>query len=317
MHNYKSKQYLFATLKVVVLFAALLFIYTKMTHSSHFRWDLYQLYNTTTTEYATTMILILVLLSVGNWVFEILKWKALISSIKKLSFIESAQQVLSAQTASLFTPAKLGEYGTKTLFFDATVTKKVLFFNLIGNFTQLTATMVAGIFGLFFLVNERFPEYIFTLIISILITVIVTLILRNFFGKLTSFFTPFQKLVRNIKALSSKKLMQVFCFSLVRYLCFSLQFYLLLNLLHPVPFWETWLLIFAYYLISSALPVMQFFDWVIKSSVALWIFPHLNPATLLLVTSGMWLFNSAGPALIGTVFWWRLNPVAEKLKTTS
>lgn len=317
MHTYKSKQYLFATLKVVVLFAALLFIYTKISNSTHFRLDIRTLFGATSPGYLSGMVLMLLLLSVFNWVFEILKWKVLISKIKKLSFFESVQQVLCAQTASLFTPAKLGEYGTKTLFYDSVVTKKVLYLNLVGNFAQLTATLFAGVFGVFYFVKQRFPEHTYTLISSILTIIITCLVFQKIFWKFPGFSTSFKNTFRSIGTLRSHNQLRVFGFSFLRYACFSLQFYLLIQLLHPVPFWETWLLIFAYYLISSALPVMQFLDLAVKSSVALWVFPHLNPAVILFITSWMWLLNTAGPAVVGTVFWWRLNPVVEKLKPTS
>ena len=67
-----------------------------------------------------------------NWFFEIFKWKVLASHCERISLKESTKQVLKAHITSLITPAKIGEYGAKALFFKASYRKKILFLNVIG-----------------------------------------------------------------------------------------------------------------------------------------------------------------------------------------
>ena len=63
-------------------------------------------------------------------------------------------------------------------------------------------------------------------------------------------------------------------------------------------------LIFSTYFIASIVPGLSIFDWVIKGSVAVFIFNfiHVNPLTIVSVTTFMWLLNFAVPALIGSLF---------------
>ena len=58
------------------------------------------------------------------------------------------------------------------------------------------------------------------------------------------------------------------------------------------------------YILASIIPSLAVFDWVIKGSIAIWLFGliGLNELTVATVTSFMWIFNFAIPSLIGSVF---------------
>lgn len=95
--------------------------------------------------------------TLANWFFEVLKWKDLVSSVKKISFFEAFKQSTSSLTASLLTPNRIGEYGTKAIYFDRFQRKKVMFLNLIGNLSQMFATIVFGLLG--FVIFYRHLEF--------------------------------------------------------------------------------------------------------------------------------------------------------------
>ncbi len=59
----------------------------------------------------------LLILTIFNWFFEILKWQKLVKTIKNVSFFEALNQSLGGHTASLITPNRIGDYGAKVLYF--------------------------------------------------------------------------------------------------------------------------------------------------------------------------------------------------------
>ena len=87
----------------------------------------------------------MILLSFLNRFFEILKWQTLVSSFQKISLGQAVAQVLGALTAGIFTPNGLGEYAGKALFYPKTLTKKIVFLNLICNGVQMLLTIGFGL----------------------------------------------------------------------------------------------------------------------------------------------------------------------------
>jgi len=126
-------------------------------------------------------ILFLVILSIFNWFFEILKWQNLVSFIKNISFFEALKQSLAALTASLFTPNRIGEYGAKAAYFTKPLRKRILLLNLLGNIAQMTTTLVFGIIG-FSLFNSKYDIDISPIKLFRLIALVVIAICFSYYG---------------------------------------------------------------------------------------------------------------------------------------
>ena len=180
--------------------------------------------------------------------------------------------------------------------------------NLFGNLSQLAATLFFGIIGMFFL-NSYFKVEIFSfnapkffLFISILS---LLFLLGKYFGVLKKMVELKFKILRYSKQLPSKILIKTIVYSLFRYLVFSHQFYFFLRLFQvEADYFTLMSLIFSTYFIASIIPGLSIFDWVIKGSVAVFIFSfiYVNPLTIVSITTFMWLLNFAVPALIGSIF---------------
>jgi hypothetical protein len=144
----KTKQLLFFIIKVLIVGGAFYFIYNQLANNDKLDWQkfivLFQ------KNYSLGGIAFLLLLSVLNRFFEILKWQNLVSYLHKISLSEATKQVLGALTAGLFTPNGVGEYAGKALFFEKTKTKKIIFLNLICNGIQMIWSVIFGIFGLLY-----------------------------------------------------------------------------------------------------------------------------------------------------------------------
>ena len=145
----KAKQSFLFLIKILIVGAAFYFIYNQLAHNDKLDWQkfivLFQ------KNYSITGIAFILILSVLNRFFEILKWQNLVSYLQKISLPEATKQVLGALTAGLFTPNGIGEYAGKALFFEKSKAKTIVFLNLICNGIQMILSVVFGTIGLWIL----------------------------------------------------------------------------------------------------------------------------------------------------------------------
>ncbi len=304
MGTYKSKQYLFVLLKVIVVIAALGFIYHRISTQEVFTVAGFVQNFRSSSLFEVQNVALLVLLSFLNWFFEILKWQVLAKKLKYISFSESTRQVLTAHTSSIFTPFKIGEYGAKTLFFDKKQAKKVVFLNFLGNMAQLSATILFGIAGLFFFIKWNFPQWLVLYLIFVSLGLLFLLAGRRWtaFRNLKIKGFSLQKITDFIKSIPTSDQLKVLTFSFLRYVFFSFQFCLLLSLLTPVSWAVVFQLVFTMYLLSSLLPVLQLFDFAVKGGVAVLVFSAIPAQIVVLVAFIMWVLNAMVPAMVGSWF---------------
>jgi hypothetical protein len=114
------------------------------------------------------------------------------------------------------------------------------------------------------------------------------------------------------EALKFKNNKSIFIISFLRYLIFSHQFYFLLLIFNvDISYWNAIAGITSMYLIASIVPMLSLFDFVVKGSIAVFVFSFfkINPAIILSVTTLMWIYNFAFPAILGSYFVLKFKPV--------
>jgi hypothetical protein len=303
----KYKRSIIIVFKLVIVTAALFFLYHKLVHNQQLKFNLFLQQLSVLGTYNICIIILLLFLTDINWFLEIFKWKTLVSVEKKITFLEAYEQCLGSLTASLITPNRIGEYGAKALYFKKKQRKKIVVLNLIGNLFQFSATIFFGVLGiLFMLFNFSFkipPINIYkTLLVFALILILIFLIKQLVSSFIESYLNKIELYFNKIP---NKVITVTLLYSMLRYLVFSHQFYFLLRLFGvEVPYFTAITLIFAMYFIASIIPSLSLFDWAVKGSVALTIFsliPVTN-LTIITVTTLMWLLNFAIPAIIGSFF---------------
>lgn len=291
-----QKKVLIYIIKLLIVLGAFYFIYDRLANDKSLDWEKFgQLVE----EKATFIsVFILLLFSVANRFFEILKWQNLVKVIKKIRLGESSKQVLGALTAGIFTPNGLGEYAGKALFFSKNETKKVIFLNLICNGIQMILSVVFGTIGLFVLGYWKWSFAI--------IGLAVFLILFSFFTKKIKIKGySIEKLIQKIneipKAIHNKNIGLAIC----RYLVFSHQYYFLFVLFGvDLPYTTLISSIAAVYFLASSLPSFQFLDFAVKGSVAIFFFGKLDVSDWIVVfiSTLMWFLNVVLPVVIGSYF---------------
>jgi hypothetical protein len=299
---HKTKQFLVLLIKLLIVGGAFYFIYNQLANNDKLDWQkfivLFQ------KNQSIGGIAFILLLSVLNRFFEILKWQNLVGFIHKISLGEATKQVLGALTAGLFTPNGVGEYAGKALFFDKSNTKKVIFLNLICNGIQMILTVIFGIFGLLYF-NAQY-NVITTKTVALLFGFLILLFIALFsVKKITIKGYSIEKLIHKIneipKSIHQKNLFLGIC----RFLVFSHQYYFLFLAFDvDLPYLIAIATITSVYFLASSLPTFQFLDFAVKGSVAVYFFGILgvNEWIVIFITTLMWFLNVVLPVMIGSYY---------------
>ena len=299
---HKTKQFLVLLIKLLIVGGAFYFIYNQLANNDKLDWQKFIiLFQKNQSIGGITFIL---LLSVLNRFFEILKWQNLVEFIHKISLGEATKQVLGALTAGLFTPNGIGEYAGKALFFDKSNTKKVIFLNLICNGIQMILTVIFGIFGLLYF-NAQF-NVISTKTVALLFGFLILLFIILFsVKKITIKGYSIEKLIRKINEIPKSIHQKNIFLGICRYLVFSHQYYFLFLAFDvDLPYFTLIATISSVYFLASSLPTFQFLDFAVKGSVAVYFFAILgvNEWIVIFISTLMWFLNVVLPVIIGSYY---------------
>jgi hypothetical protein len=299
---HKTKHFLVLLLKVLIVGGAFYFIYNQLANNDKLDWG--QFITKFNKNKSVLGIGFLLLLSVLNRYFEILKWQKLASHIKPISVGEATKQVLAALTAGIFTPNGVGEYAGKALYYDKQETKQVIFLNLICNGIQMVLTVIIGLFGLVYF-NAQF-HVIATQTVALLFGALVLLFVLLFLiKKITIKGYSIAKLIDKINEIPKRIHQKNILLGICRYLVFSHQYYFLFLAFDvDIPYWTLMAAVTSVYFLASSLPTFQFLDFAVKGSVALFFFGILgvNEWIVIFVSTLMWFLNVVLPVLIGSYY---------------
>lgn len=304
----RLKQITFIAVKLTIVFGAGFFIYQKLIHNDtlNFNYFLQLLYDNNII--TGSNIIILIVFSAVNWCLEGFKWRVLVKEIKLISFTEAMKQSLSSLTASIITPNRIGEYGAKAIYYPKIFRKKILGLNLVGNLSQLGATIIFGVIGFIHVVNTNDISVFYYKTIRFVVLGFVFLFFLFTYSsrkKHTIKGYSFSKLNRFLKNLQKQTLVITGCLAFLKYAVFAHQFYFLIWLFGiDVSYLEAMTFITSMYLLVSIIPTIFILDVVVKGSVAVWLFSfaNINEFVILAITTLMWLFNFAFPAFIGSYY---------------
>jgi hypothetical protein len=293
---HKAKQFLVLLIKLLIVGGAFYFIYNQLANNDKLDWEKFIILFKK--NQSVTGISFILLLSVLNRFFEILKWQNLISYLHKISFPEATKQVLGALTAGLFTPNGVGEYAGKALFFEKSKAKKVIFLNLICNGIQMILSVVFGLFGLW-VVGYRL--WVLGILVFSIFFILFSFLLKEIKIKGYSIEKLIHKINEIPKAIHQKNIFLGIC----RYLVFSHQYYFLFLAFDvDLPYFIMMASIASVYFLASSLPTFQFLDFAVKGSVAVYFFGILgvNEWIVVFISTLMWFLNVVLPVIIGSYY---------------
>lgn len=300
--SHKAKQFLAFLIKLLIVGCAFYFIYNQLLNNDALDWNKFLvLFHKNQTIEGICFILLLSLL---NRFFEIMKWQNLVSYLHTISLKEATKQVLGSMTAGIFTPNGIGEYAGKALFFEKIKTKKIIFLNLICNGIQMILTVIFGVFGLLYF-NANY-NIINSKTVLTLFGIFFSLFGILFFSKrLTINSYSIEKLLRKINEIPKPIHQKNIFLGLCRYLVFSHQYYVLFLAFDVnLPYITMMATITSVYFLSSSLPNFQFLDFAVKGSVAIYFFGLLgiNHWIIVFISTLMWFLNVVLPVIIGSYY---------------
>ena len=306
--SYKSKQFFIAIIKLSIIVGASYYIYNKLLNNENLDFSEFISFLTKIDAFSTKNIVFLLFLTIFNWFFEILKWRILVSTIKKISFFEALEQSLGGLTASLITPNRIGDYGAKAIYFEKQYRKRIVFLNLMGNVSQMTITTILGIIGvvIFYSTYDLDLNYQKILRIFIIIVIVVSFAafgLQRSRFKIKGF--SIEHLIEFIKNLPRRIHISNLGLSFIRYLIFSFQFYFFLQIFGvDIDYKSAMIVLSSSYLLASIVPSLAVFDVLIKTGAAVYLFSFLgvNELTILCISTLMWLLNFILPSMFGSYF---------------
>ena len=303
---HKAKQFLVLLIKLLIVGGAFYYIYDQLAHNDKLDWEKFiVLFQKNQSVAGISFIL---LLSVLNRFFEILKWQNLVSYLHPITLPESTKQVLGALTAGLFTPNGVGEYAGKALFFEKSKAKKIVFLNLICNGIQMILSIVFGTIGLWIL---GFGFWVLVIVLSGFGFWVLGFGLKKRTIKGYSIEKLIQKINEIPKAIHQKNIILALC----RYFVFSHQYYFLFLAFDVhLPYLTMMAAIASVYFLASSLPTFQFLDFAVKGSVAVYFFGNLgvNEWIVVFISTLMWFLNVVLPVMIGSYYVLNYRPLTPK-----
>ncbi|WP_370527292.1 lysylphosphatidylglycerol synthase domain-containing protein [Pedobacter sp. SYSU D00535] len=301
----------------ILVFAAV-FIYSKLNNNanlSNFRQlvsalSLAQVYLT------LGLVLVLMLL---NWFLEALKWKFLIKKVEGISVWKSIESVFCGLTLAVFTPNRIGEYGGRVFFLSPRRRILGVVAMSVGAVGQMVITNMLGACAILWFVI-RFLEL--NILLDYALAVLVLFFCAFFFvfyfnieliGRLlvrVKFLRKFKRFFGLLARYSTRDLTVVFAYCLARFAVFTSQYCLIISMLIPeMHLFEMSMMVFILFFIQSALPSLDFLDVGVRTLTATYFFGFITDQELAIMaaTACIWLVNLIIPAILGSVFVFKLN----------
>ncbi len=261
-----------------------------------------------------------------NWGVEALKWKTLVSKFQRISFKRCFAAIFCGSAVSLWIPNRAGEYLGRILFIRPGVRIKGVLATLVGNFAQLSITLILGIGGGLYYAYMHWPKNVFWLVVPVLSFAFIALLLFFYFNinkiryllPRKSLLGRFRKYLVVYTFYKFPDLARVLGLSLLRYFVFSGQFILLLWFFSgTVPVLQCWLAIFLIYLVQTVIPANALTELGIRGASSVFFLQDFipNEVAILSASYGLWLINLLLPGVFGLLILVFVEPKLRRQKT--
>lgn len=280
-----------------------------------------------------TILFFVILLMLINWGIESQKWRFMIGKIEKIPFLRSVMAVFTGASVSFFTPNRTGEYIGRVFILDKADHVDGILVTILGSMSQLLVTILTGTVAMLvfipgFMGGNAFLSgsfywglavvviFLDLLLLFLVVNVQFLSVLRD---KLLRW--KLKKFRRHLALFSEfrpRDMAWVMAMSFIRYIVFTAQFILLLKMFSvPVPLFDSIILTSLVFFVLAIVPTVTLTELGVRGSAAIYLFGiwYSRPAGLpdsiligiLSASTLLWIINLAIPAVIGTLFVFRLN----------
>jgi uncharacterized membrane protein YbhN (UPF0104 family) len=306
-------------IKISILVLAFVFIYHQYLEKDNNLQQFQQLVRNIGRQQVTITMAAVIMLMLVNWTLESFKWRYLTRKLERISGWAAIEAVFCGLTWAIFTPNRLGEYAGRVLFLPNRKRIHGVFAMAVGSFGQNVITNVLGLSAVLWFISSFYHLNIW-LFLGISAGAI------GFMAFLLVFFFHIQWLVNILDRIpyikkfhrffdimgryTKPELINIMGFSLARFFVFSFQYYLVIHLLIPeISLFEMMMMVFVMFFVQSALPSLDLVDVAVRNGTAAYLFGHIvnQPVAVMAAVSSIWLINLIIPAILGSVFVFKLK----------
>jgi hypothetical protein len=306
-------------LKAAILVLAFTFIYHQYLKKGDNLKQFQIAVNRLSHQHVVVIMSVVVFLMFANWLVECLKWQHLTRRLAPISLWKAIEGVFCGLTWAVFTPNRIGEYGGRVMFLPPRKRIHGVFAMAVGSFGQNVITNVLGAGALLWFCYTFLNLNAWALTgITIFGVIFMGLFLVLYFNikwlvKLLnsiSFLKKYHRFFDIMGAYTFAELIDIMCFCLTRFFIFSFQYYLVIHLLVPeIPFHDVMLMVFIVFFVQSALPSLDLLDVPVRATAAATVFAYVTGQQIAIIAafSSIWLINLIIPAILGSVFIFKLK----------
>jgi len=231
-------------------------------------------------------LVICVLLMPVNLLLESCKWREVLKNIYTLSYKNAFVQVLYGMVGAFITPYRAGDIPSRVLLLQEKKNwEAAILLGFYGGIIQTIVIVGVGIIPVYLFLQAKVSQYIYWLLVAMVIVVGFIVILRKI------------HLPDYLRLTYSQKV-NILLWSILRYLCWLIQFVLLLRWadIH-LSFRELCLALPTYYLFIAITPNIPIADAGIRGSWAIYILGGFNISAPIaaIMAICMWIINTLLP----------------------
>jgi hypothetical protein len=235
---------------------------------------------------------VLLLLFLGNYLMEAIKWQNLLASWSPISILKSYKSVLIGQAFAFFTPARSGDYVGRILLLPPGNKMKGVAQLAWSSYAQLIITISIGSIALFFNL-PFFPWIKWFMPLGLIAALFVYFHPGQFKGWLNKI---------NQLQIENKLKLNLLGLSFLKYMIFVLQYTWSVKMLNiPIAPIDLWIALGVLFLLLSIIPSISLTDLVIRGQIIVVLLePYYNNSLMLICLSTIiWAVNFLLPAIIG------------------
>jgi len=235
---------------------------------------------------------VLLLLFLGNYLMEAIKWQNLLASWSPISIFKSYKSILIGQAFAFFTPARSGDYVGRILLLPPGSKIKGVAQLAWSSYAQLIITISIGSIALFFNL-PFFPWIKWFMPLGLIAALFVYFHPGQFKGWLNKM---------NKLQIENKLKLNLLGLSFLKYMIFVLQYTWAVKMLNitiaPI---DLWIALGVLFLLLSIIPSISLTDLVIRGQIIVVLLePYYNNSLMLICLSTIiWAVNFLLPAIIG------------------
>jgi uncharacterized membrane protein YbhN (UPF0104 family) len=306
-------------IKATILVLAFLFIYNKFLGKNDSLQQFERLIAVISHQQVIYTLSAVVLLMILNWFLESLKWQYLAKKLTAISVWVAIEAVFCGLTWAIFTPNRIGEYGGRVMFLPNRKRIHGIFAMAVGAFAQNVITNLVGVSAslwfIYYFLNINPWLYLGLVVLSVVFLGLFLIFYFNIkwlVGLLDriKFLKKYHRFFEIMGRYNIDELLVVIGYSLARFFVFSFQYYLIIHLLLPdIPFVSMMLTVFVFLFIQSAMPSLDLLDIGVRSFTAMHLFLYITNQQIAIIAavSSIWLINLIIPAIIGSVFVFKMR----------